>query len=147
MELFGLIEKVDQILDEERSSPTVSYSPRLIGGKATDTMSQFADSLTKLTGAYGLRDSRSQRPRQVQEHPDKWQFESVNYNLLCAFFSQVAEDGRSVIFSSVLSRLTRGPGYRRSSLPMHPSWNGFVSEYPLIAEFCIRNGKGQQLLR
>lgn len=147
MELFGLIEKVEQILDEERLYPTVRYSPRLIGGKANDATAHLADSLTKMTGIYELQQSRSQRPRKVQEKPGKWQLESVNYSLLCALASRTAEDARSVISSSALNRLTSAHGYRRSNVPGDPSWNGFVSEYPLIAEFCIRNGARRDFFR
>ncbi len=147
MELFALIGKVDQILDEERSSPTVEYSRRLVGAKPNDLMGHFADNLNRTAGVFELRDIRSKRPQQVQIDPDKWQFKSVNYSLLCALISRAPEEARPAISSYVLSRLTRDPGCGRSKVPVHPSWNGFVSEYPLIAEFCVRNGLGRDFFR
>ena len=40
---------------------------------------------------------------------------------------------------SVLRRLNT-QAHARGKRTAHPHWYGFVSELPLIAEFCVRNG-------
>src|ERR1035438_2353809 len=67
-------------------------------------------------------------------------FKSVNYNLLCALYAQINGDSRKQAFvMSVLRRLNT-QAHARGKRTAHPHWYGFVSELPLIAEFCVRNG-------
>ena len=140
MELLDAVHKANQVLDEERSSPTVGYSLRLKQTRPSDATGQFLAGLAMVSEPQRLRSIRSQRPRQIEENPETWVFESINYNLLCALLSQLPEGSKQAFLSSVLSRLSRGPGCARPKSTVQPSWNGIVSEFPLVAEFCIRNG-------
>ena len=145
MELLEAIHKASQILDEERTSPTVKYSLR-----AEDLSSAVSDILgivAVLKEPELLRSIRSKRPREVQENPTRWAFKSVNCNLLGALLSQLPGDSRPALLSSVLSRLSRPPGCGRSRSATEPPWNGLASEFPLIAEFCVRNGGKDNFIR
>jgi hypothetical protein len=146
MELRDAIDKADQVLDEERSSPTVQYSLRLQAIKIDGPLGEALGVLTLAGESRKLQDIRSQRPRQIEEDPRKWEFKSVNYNLLCALLSRVPEDSRPAFLTSVLARLASKPGWSRSTKSIQPSWNGLLSEFPLIAEFCIRNGAKRDFL-
>lgn len=143
MELSNAIRKADQILDDERLSPTVRYSLRMKDPAATDTAGQLVALVGVLNEPQLLQCIRSKRPREVQENPANWILKSVNYSLLCALVSQLHEDSRDAFLSYVLNRLSRPPGCVKSKLRIEPSWNSQVSEFPLIAEFCIRNGTKQ----
>jgi hypothetical protein len=147
MELREAIDKANQILDEERSSPTVEYSLRL---EAIKTGGPFGDAVAALAivnESQILQSIRSQRPRQIENNPRKWEFKSVNYNLLCALLSRVPEDLRPAFLASVLARLASKPGCSKSKGNIQPSWNGLVSEFPLVAEFCVRSGAKEMFFR
>jgi hypothetical protein len=140
MELRDAIDKANQILDEERSSPTVQYSLRLQAIKTDGPLGEALGLLTVAGEPRILQNIRSQRPRQIEEDPRKWEFRSVNYDLLCALLSQVPEDSRAAFLAAVLARLNSKPGCSKSKKSIDPTWNGWVSEFPLVAEFCVRNG-------
>jgi len=74
-------------------------------------------------------------------------FKSTNYDLLLALLSRLAEQRRPDFIHSVLLRLVSVPACSRAQYAGYPSWNQLVSELPLVAEFAIRNGAGQQLFR
>lgn len=145
MELLEAIRKTDQILDEERSSPTVRYSARLTNRE--DSVGQLMDGLAMLTETQRLQTIRTWRPRRIEENPNTWQFQSVNYDLLCALLARLPEDSRPALLSSTLSRLARPPGCVISKSAIAPCWNGLISEFPLIAEFCVRNGAREDFFR
>ena len=147
MELLDAINKANQILDEERSYPTIQYSLRLEGLKHKGSIGDALGVIAAVGGAQQLELIRSQRPRQIVEDPRTWEFKSVNYNLLCALLSRVPGDSRPAFLSSVLARLASKPGWSRSTGSIQPSWNGLVSEFPLIAEFCVRNGAKEGFFR
>jgi hypothetical protein len=141
MELRNAIDKANQILDEERLHPTVGY-------KANGH--EVSHPFVRALGPLSLQQVRSQRPRPVQENPREWVFESTNYTLLCALMAQVAEDSSSAIFSTALLRLVSAPGSAKSTQASQtgaPSWMGLVSELPLVAEFCVRNGFSKDFFR
>jgi hypothetical protein len=140
VELREALDKANQILDEERSSPTVRYTSDLEAIKPNDSWGGTVAVLTALTEPQRLQTIRSQRPRQLEEDPRKWRFESVNYNLLHALLLQVAEDSRPAFLAALLARLTSEPGCAQSNWSVQPSWNRLVSEFPLVAEFCVRSG-------
>ncbi|HEV2500405.1 MAG TPA: hypothetical protein VGY31_12575 [Terriglobia bacterium] len=146
MELSDAFRKVGQILDDERSSPTVKYSLR-IKDLAVGGITAMALAAKVLNEPQLLQWIRSKRPREVKEDPENWMFESVNYSLLCALLSQLREDSRKDFTGYVLSRLSRPPGCVKSKSRIEPSWNSLVSEFPLIAEFCIRNGAKENFFR
>ncbi len=137
MEFQEAIRKADQILEEERVSPTARYKYRDEGEPSLGRI------ISTLGRPSALQTLRSQRPRQVQEDPRIWRFESTNYNLLCALLSQLQEKDKNHFLTSVLLRLSDSPGCIRMKSNVQPSWNGLSSELPLIAEFCTRNGPKQ----
>jgi len=139
MELREAINKANQILDEERISPTTKYTPRKTGDAALDALAIHAADgrLTRM---------RSRRPRKVLEDPTAFQLESANHMLLCALLSQVPEESRAAFFSAVLARVGLAPGCGQSSTDIYPGWNGLVSELPLVAEFSLRNGAKKEFL-
>ncbi|MGD0007114.1 MAG: hypothetical protein ABSE93_01015 [Terriglobia bacterium] len=131
----------NQILDEERRSPSISYK---------DTFEDRADVVGIMVVLYGplyMNSLRSRRPREIQEDPNRFSFKSKNYNLLLALVLRLAEDDRQQFIRKVLIRLVQQPGCKKGSEYGHfPSWNYLTSELPLIAEFGIRNGATQFLL-
>lgn len=147
MNSFEVVQKAGQILDEECSAPTVLYSWRKHEGPTNDLTVRFVEGLSVVAYASELRTNRSQRPRPVDEDPGKWQFQSVNYDLLCALLSQTPEDLRNTLLFTVLNRLYVRPGCRKSISHYQFPWNGLVSEFPLVAEFCIRNGAKEGFIR
>jgi hypothetical protein len=141
MELRDAIEKANQILDEERAHPTVRYDKKAI---IPGALGQLAAALST---PKELQQIRSERPRNVQEDPLAWVFESTNYTLLCALLSQVPEKDRHSFLTSVLLRIVSAPGCARARGQVYPVWNGLTSELPLVAEFCVRNGAKEGFFR
>jgi hypothetical protein len=125
----------NQILGEERRSPTISYK---------DSFEDRADVVGLMAILYGQRylsSLRSRRPREIQEDPSRFIFKSTNYELLLALALRVAEGDRQQFIRNVLMRLVQHPGCRKTSQCWrYPSWNYLTSELPLIVEFGIRNG-------
>lgn len=147
MELSYAIEKANQILDEERSCPTVGYSLNLEALKSKGPMGETLAMVSVLTEPQKLEIIRSRRPRQIEEDTRKWGFRSVNYNLLCALLSRLPEASRSAFLSAVMARLASVPGCAKSGESNQPNWRGYVSEFPAVAEFCVRNGAKFGLLK
>ena len=75
MNLRDAIAKAAQILDEERIDPTIEY-------KISPVITDPGTILTTLS-------ERVKRPRRVRENPEDFQFESGNFDLLCAILDQV----------------------------------------------------------
>jgi hypothetical protein len=136
MELREAIDKANQILDEERISPTTKYVPRKTGNADLDALATIAADRQ-------LSTMRSRRPRKVLEDPTVFMLESANHTLLCALLSRVPEESRAAFFSAVLARVALSPGCGQSSTDIYPGWNGLVSELPLVGEFSLRNGAKQ----
>jgi len=136
------IQKAKQILDEERSSPTVSYAlaPKPAG---TDPVSAAATLLPLVA----LPVMRSRRPREVLTDPATFGFSSVNCDLLRALMSQVAERGRGQFLSYVCQRLSWDVGCRKQHPSAFPSWDNMVSELPLVVEFLVRYGGKEDFFR
>jgi hypothetical protein len=147
VDLTEAIRRANQVLVEERRSPTVKYSRRLKDRKPEDSFGQTLDLITVFKEPEMLQVIRARRPRQVVEDPNQWAFESINYNLLCALLSQLAVDLRPAFLTTIIGRLATPPGCEKSQKNVQPSWNGLVSEFPLVAEFCVRNGAKDIFLR
>jgi len=95
----------------------------------------------------GLSNERKQRPRQVYEDPKLYVFESVNFTLLVKIFSQVAGMERAAFISGLLHFVRQGVGAQRhKGAAPFPSFQGYTSALPLIAEFCVRTGYLKELL-
>ncbi|HTC63324.1 MAG TPA: hypothetical protein VK709_10815 [Candidatus Saccharimonadales bacterium] len=139
IDLKDTIEKAYQVLDEERAAPTVNY------GAAIDPTNNSVTNATNLVGAMYLGSMRTVHPRQVTEDPTMFRFQSVNYNLLCAIFSQVPTDSRPSFIRDLSLRLKSERSCARNRTNEFPRWDGFASESPLIAEFLVRNGGKDEL--
>lgn len=90
------------------------------------------------------------RPRPVHELTDLYVFTSENFNLLQILFSQLAKDDRASFIQALLERISGKTTARRADENDHnafPSWNGFVSDLPLLAEFCIRAGYSRDVIQ
>lgn len=146
MELRDAIEKANQILEEERASPTVRYT---FNAEATppDTLKPLAQLVAAVYGPQELQRIRSVRPRSVIENPRQWVLDSTNYTLLCALRSQLPEKSQRDFVNSVLMRIVNPPGCALSNKNVYPAWNGLISELPLVAEFCVRNGAKEGFFR
>jgi hypothetical protein len=141
MELRESFSKANQILDEERVSPTVNYDcvPQAEQG--------FTQAFVAIAGTINLPQMRSQRPRQIIENPTTYRFKSTNYDLLCALLSRLAENDRPAFLSGVAVRLVSAPGCVRKPHVFFPGWNNLSSDLPLVAEFLVRNHGKAQLIR
>ena len=152
MEFRDALDKANRILDEERRSPTIEYEPGESTAKATtnptlEMMREISGGLRAIRAVEELHRARQQRPREVLEETRKYSFKSMNYNLLCALSAQVAEKDRTAFVISVLSRLAMEPAWGPAKSAAFPSWNGLVSELPLVVEFTVRNGAKEEFLR
>jgi hypothetical protein len=137
------IVKATQILEEERASPTVSYEPN-----QREVSDPFVLKLQLATAPLQLQTIRLQRPRPVTDTPRLWAFKSNNHTLLCALLSQVSEDSRPTFLATILLRMNLTPGCGKArQTGDEPRWKGLVSELPLVAEFCVRNGGSQNFFR
>jgi hypothetical protein len=148
MELQEALAKAGQILDEERAAPTVSYVPNgkeLVGPDAGPNASSL-ESIAVLTAGIQLSTIRLQRPRPLQENPRVWTFKSINYNLLCALHAQLSIGSRPGFVKGILQRMASPSCGVAKLTTSQPRWNAFVSELPLIAEFCVRNGATKTFL-
>ncbi len=74
MDLRDAIQKAAQILDQERVVPTVGYE-----AVTPDPV------MSVLSAVVGPLNERGKRFRAIQEHPEKFQFKSLNFELPCAF--------------------------------------------------------------
>jgi hypothetical protein len=86
----------------------------------------------------------------VHESTDLYVFKSENFNLLQILFSQLTKDDRPSFIQALLERISGKTTARRadkSEDKIFPSWNGFVSELPLVVEFCIRTGYSRDAIQ
>src|SRR6266567_545320 len=138
MEIDDAKRRAAQVLDQERFEPTTGYSPYLTGPVA---------------GPYALQPEiaalERKRPREVFTSKGlRIRFESANYELLLALLGRVPNASRDAMFSWILGRITDPNSFMRAQHPLwYPHWNPFVSELPLVAELCVRQGKRQDLFR
>jgi len=140
MELSDAISKADQILDEERFSPTVSYEIDPAEPGAT-----LLQGLDRVAAIQELQQILSQWPRPVREGKRLWGFKSVNYDLLQTLLAQVSPKSRKPFFEKLLPRMRSECSCARP-VRARAQWNSLASELPLVAEFCVRNGACQQFL-
>lgn len=127
MNLLDAVEKVGQILDEERMEPTVRYTARA--------------PVVNAAAANAFRE-RGTHPRSVQEHPEDFLFKSKNFDLLCTLLDQVAERDRPSLLTASLLRISDGGSYRhKTAAPVGAGqWGRCSPELPLVAEFAVRRG-------
>lgn len=134
MELNEALEKAAQILDEEQARPTVKYrstAPSTLLASLAQTM---------------LLTERDHRPRNVCEDPESWALESVNFNLLRAIFSQIADGDRPAFISGLLQSVREPVDASISQSAIFPAFRGQTSALALLAEFCVRTSYLAELL-
>jgi hypothetical protein len=139
MNLRDAVQMARQILDQERMEPTVRYDA-----------AEPASAIGALAAALGpLNERGNKHPRTVQEHPEKFQFTSTNFDLLCALLEQVPEQSRPTLLGSTLSRISDARSFRHKyrELVKAGSWTFCSSELPLVAEFLARRGDKELLIR
>lgn len=117
--------RFDQLLEEERTYPTLSYSP----STSLDIAKLFL-LLTKITS----------EPKIVQERPRDFEFHSVNYGLLSSLASQLDSDQRRELSEYLSSKISKLDVVRKTESAGYPRWNSYSSELPLIGEFLARTG-------
>jgi hypothetical protein len=149
MEPNEALAKAGQILDEECSSPTVTYTleAKEVAAGHSGEAALLVAGVAILNAERSIANIRSRRPRPVQENPRWWSFKSVNFDLLCAVYSQIAAGSKPEFVNAMLRRLALGGCGRARRAIYYPNWNPFVSELPLIAEFCVRNGATKMFLK
>jgi hypothetical protein len=115
MELQEALEKANQILDEERVSPTVNYDcvPQ------SERTAQLVVSILAITN---LQAQRGERPRRIIGNATTYKFKSTNYDLLCALLSRLPENDRAAFRSGVALRLVSAPGCVRKPYVLFPGW-------------------------
>jgi hypothetical protein len=151
MELNLAIEKAFRILEEERVRPTLGY--RYVSAVWPHEMRYEESSLRQqgytasMAAILGLERMRERHPREVEEDPKLFQFESINYNLLLTLFSQISENDRLPFISALLKKLL--PARPNRVVHQHrifPSFDWNTSGLGLLAEFCVRTRNTQALL-
>src|SRR5712692_5381743 len=136
------------IFEEERVRPTLGY--RYVAKEWPRSMKWEEYTLRPqgytpaMAGITGLGKMRTKRPREVEEDPKAFQFESVNFDLLLTIMNQLAPEKRSELVGwLVKTLLMAAPVKRHEHQIPFPSWNHQTSSLSLLAEFCIRNGCAQ----
>jgi hypothetical protein len=131
--------KANQILDQERIEPTAGYMP-VFTGSIIDALGSFNSPLLE---------RGNKHPRTIQEQPEKFQFKSTNFDLLCAILDQLAEQNRLAFLASLSSRISDVKSFRHKYVQLLKAglWNQCTSELPLVAEFLVRRGGTQLFLR
>jgi hypothetical protein len=124
MDLQEALGKAEQILNEERINPTVSYE-RSPTAPVTAVISPYEGGIL---------------PVNVRENPAEFQLKSINFDLLCTLLDQVREQDRTWLFTSLRSRISDASCYRHKTGTAVGSWILCTSELPLIAEFLVRRG-------
>ena len=147
MELTEAQNQARLIFENEQNHPTLSY--RYISSEWPEEMKYEPNPKWSPAGAgmMALPRIRNRLPRKVYENPNNWQLESTNYTLIMAIYSQLSEWNRGLFLGGSLNAWTRKyvPS-RTEAQHWWPSWNGHTSALPLLAEFCIRNGRLKLLL-
>ena len=148
MDLAQALQDAMHIFEEERVRPTLGYLYVAKGWPRSMQWEEYTmkpQGHTPVTAAIvGLGRMRTTRPREVEEDPKAFQFQSVNFDLLLTIMSQLAPEKRPEFVGwLVKTLLIAAPVNRRASFP---SWNHQTSSLSLLAEFCIRTGYAQTLL-
>src|SRR5579859_7435055 len=147
MDMKAMVEQAILILQEEQKRPTLKYEyvssewPAEMRYQATQLKSQgYGPSAAGTMALAQARDKK--RPRPVRENPNDYAFESTNYGLLMTIFGQIPAGNSRLMFVRALLNFTverAVPQLEKFKAPF-PSWSGYASALPLVAEFAIRNG-------
>ncbi len=149
MDLAEAAENLARILDEECRRPTVGYriSVAKRGPPTADSSGVITNALGTSVSQWHIRYGREKHPREVCEQPQVFEFESTNFDLLVRLFGAVAGPKHDGLLSNLLRRVGSGGSVRQLAVASNSvKFLGFVSDMPLIAEFCIRTGRYRGLL-
>jgi hypothetical protein len=148
VKLEEAIESMARILHEERQRPTIKYSDNWGDLKAALGGRPIVNSAALALPPYNrptLTEMRKQHPRLVSEKPEIYTFEGTNYEILTLLFGQLQRADHDAFINKLLAFVSCG-GFTAQSAELHfPKFQGRVSDLPLVAEFCIRNGYAEQL--
>jgi hypothetical protein len=151
MDLAQALQDAIHIFEEERVRPTLSY--RYVAKEWPRSMKWQEYTLKPqgytpgMAAVMGLANMQKQRPREVEENPKAFQFESVNFDLLLTLMNQLGPEKRPEFVGwLVKTLLPAAPVKRHEGQIPFPSWNSHTSSLSLLAEFCIRNGHAQTFL-
>ncbi len=136
MTLLEAAQKAQQILDAERSAPTLLYmSP--------------APFLTSAVMAASYLSQRGRHPRPVSEEAGHFYLESRNFKLLKSIMDEVDPSDRPNFFTKLEQRLSEPNAFKVIGKDVlgSGSTNRTISELPLLAEFLIRSGDGTGFLK
>jgi hypothetical protein len=146
VDLTEAIDSMARILNEERQRPTVGYSDNWSDLKARLGGQPFANSaLMDVYTRPNIAAMREQKLRLVSEKPQIYSFGGSNYETLQLLFDQVNKADRDEFISQLLIFVENGGFYSRTTTPHFPRFQGCVSDLPMVAEFCIRNGYAERL--
>ena len=140
MDLQKAIGMADQLLDDERISPTVRYEMGAVGPGLFPTVFY----LTR-PNYYPL----DHRLRSIRENPTTVQFKSENFGFLCTLLDQISEKERPDFFGRLRSRISQRESFSHKLGPILKAGLAVQcsSELPLLAEFLVRRDKKVQFLR
>jgi hypothetical protein len=144
MDLSEAVEKAHRILLEEQTKSTLQYKYAKETGL---TRGMTNESLLNLAAHVTLTSNRQRRPRDVYEDPKLYKFESVNFDLLLKIFHQVMETERPQFVGALLKLVEKPFSAQPATTGSFPSVDGNSSMLPLIAEFCVRTGHLNELLK
>jgi hypothetical protein len=144
------IEKALVIVRDEQLRPTIGYRyvsdqwPREMRWDLTAKTKYFTPAIA---GVYAL-DNMRKRAREVEEDPTLWELSSTNYELIEALYIEQKHKSNQTMFLTALLKIKAREYIEpdQSKSLIFPSWNGYLSALPLLAEFAIRHGNFQLLL-
>src|SRR5271168_4891230 len=128
MELAEALQSAFYISEEERVRPTLSY--HYVGEEWPREMRWDESNMRQqgytppMAAAIGLTRMRKKRPREVEENPRLFVFESVNFNLLLSILNQLAPENRLKFNEELLkTMLAAAPTNACSTQYVFPSWS------------------------
>jgi hypothetical protein len=151
MEIKQAIDAMTRILHEERQRPTIKYRDNLsdvidpASGRGFTAIAKLASGM--LGGRLNLAEARKSSPREVWERPEAFTFGGTNYDLLLRLYSEVPDKDRGGFIDAMLMSVKKGGYVGQAGATYHyPTFQGCISDMPLIAEFCIRTGNIRLLM-
>lgn len=137
-----------RILHEERQRPTIGYVDNRsdlvanLQGRPLVNTAVLEEPRYKRLNITAMRE---QKTRLVSEKPNLYSFGGSNYETMLLLFEQVNKADRGEFIEKLLTFVESG-GFCTGTAGHHfPKFQGYVSDLPLVAEFCIRNGYTERL--
>jgi len=140
--LMELTEAQDQarlIFENEQNRPTLNY--RYISIEWLEELKYEPNASWGSAGAgtIALNRIRKRLPRKVYENPDHWQFESTNYTLIMAIYSQLSDTNRGLFLGGSLNVWTwKYIAPRMEAQHWFPSWAGHTSSPSVTGSTAVR---------